>query len=1117
MLSFMGDDTWTSLYPGHFHRSFPFPSFNTRDLHTVDDGILSHLRAELARPEWTVFVAHFLGVDHVGHTFGPASQAMEDKLEQMDAALREIFSVVGEDTLVLVMGDHGMTEDGNHGGATQEETGAALVVWSRKENAIAGTKAAGVTATGGDRSVASGGNVGIENGARGEVGSKVQSRKVAQIDLVPTLSLLLGNPIPYGSLGGVITDLFLGPYDSGVVHGASDGAEPEDGVNADSGISSELGDAWFVNELWSLEHLSDALLVNSVQVWRYLHEYSLVATIPEGDLLDLHLLLSKARLIHKEHRLLYGHAVHPGIPTSKMGKHFFATRVEDVEAAASSLGLVCAAYKEFLDSSIGLGRRMWTQYDPVLMGTGVGVLAALVITLSLRVVSCGARSDDVVGGSSKGCVVGRVGNQVVCWWLGGGLIGLAASLVTKLGDPEGVQSELVVAAAATGSCLGLAWSYLQFIRHKRGLVEHEGLLRGGEQGEGSWMGSGRNIGGAVGNEECGTRTAVGSVAPPLLAALYCGGLFSNSFIEGEDSLHQFLGVSTALALAAVVAAVRASCGGRHFLSVRSGSDAYTTPSPYSRTALYAALATAACLRAAASFPVSPMAGVETGRGNGGVGDGSFFAATALSLGPLPILWLVCSRSRCHLNFGSDRPAESAPWKRIGGLQCVWKSDSLHKVLQAVCFAATASYWLLESSVGPGAASKGPVGQSEGMQATTGAGVEATEVGLAEALSWPVLRLLLPRLVYLCSAMGIAISILSLAWPTVVFDQGPKKKPQGRSRYFSAFATTAATGVATHLIPIVVILLGPTSPPALMFMVTAGTAICKSLKGLGMGFIATRPVVIGVRAAVTTAVLVWAIGGRAFFFLTGHHNQFSRLQYSSAFIGFDEFNFQIGGLLLFINTFGTEILAVLGLPLLAAAAVEAESGARFTPPTCRANKTRLGDVCLLKEDESTPDDVVSALSERHLMPCSQGEVNVPSTVSGTGTKVGGVEGPVRLRAGVLTGADEVSTTLAGVVKTATGLVDEEASIFLGVLDRLTGMLTLLSTLRTLLSSINVSVQRGHLMLWAVFAPKFVFDATMQVVCGIAIVAMWTLVTVAYRGWCSSRVSAVATVNLSGKGR
>lgn len=39
----MGDDTWDGLFPQKFFRSYFFPSFNVKDLHTVDDGILQHL------------------------------------------------------------------------------------------------------------------------------------------------------------------------------------------------------------------------------------------------------------------------------------------------------------------------------------------------------------------------------------------------------------------------------------------------------------------------------------------------------------------------------------------------------------------------------------------------------------------------------------------------------------------------------------------------------------------------------------------------------------------------------------------------------------------------------------------------------------------------------------------------------------------------------------------------------------------------------------------------------------------------------------------------------------------------------------------------------------------
>lgn len=40
---FMGDETWNDLFPGAFSQAFFFPSFDVRDLHTVDSGILERL------------------------------------------------------------------------------------------------------------------------------------------------------------------------------------------------------------------------------------------------------------------------------------------------------------------------------------------------------------------------------------------------------------------------------------------------------------------------------------------------------------------------------------------------------------------------------------------------------------------------------------------------------------------------------------------------------------------------------------------------------------------------------------------------------------------------------------------------------------------------------------------------------------------------------------------------------------------------------------------------------------------------------------------------------------------------------------------------------------------
>ena len=48
-IAFVGDDTWVDLFPTQFDDAHPYPSFNTRDLDTVDNGCLAHLPRLMGR------------------------------------------------------------------------------------------------------------------------------------------------------------------------------------------------------------------------------------------------------------------------------------------------------------------------------------------------------------------------------------------------------------------------------------------------------------------------------------------------------------------------------------------------------------------------------------------------------------------------------------------------------------------------------------------------------------------------------------------------------------------------------------------------------------------------------------------------------------------------------------------------------------------------------------------------------------------------------------------------------------------------------------------------------------------------------------------------------------
>lgn len=285
---FMGDDTWENLFPKKFHRSLPFPSFNVKDLHTVDNGILQHIYPTLEGDDWDVVIAHFLGVDHCGHRYGPDHPAMADKLTQMDRVIRSVVDLLQNDTLLVVMGDHGMTDTGDHGGESPKETDAALFLFSHSPlfpHPI----------------------------------SQMEPTVVPQTDLVPSLALLLGVPIPYSSLGQVLLPLF---------------PPPAQAQGQESGLVMDQAQA-----LW----------VNVKQVNRFLETYSSMAQdIPPDRLAELQEAFSRLADAY--------------LTASQQGETVSPELLISMQAYLTSVRATC--------------RASWARFNPLKMAAGVALLAA---------------------------------------------------------------------------------------------------------------------------------------------------------------------------------------------------------------------------------------------------------------------------------------------------------------------------------------------------------------------------------------------------------------------------------------------------------------------------------------------------------------------------------------------------------------------------------------------------------------------------------------------------------------------------------------------------------------------------------------------------------------------
>ena len=66
-----------------------------------------------------LLISHFLSLDHIGHSKGNIqNDEMEAKIRKISSYMERVIEAMDNDTILFVSGDHGMRQDGNHGGSS---------------------------------------------------------------------------------------------------------------------------------------------------------------------------------------------------------------------------------------------------------------------------------------------------------------------------------------------------------------------------------------------------------------------------------------------------------------------------------------------------------------------------------------------------------------------------------------------------------------------------------------------------------------------------------------------------------------------------------------------------------------------------------------------------------------------------------------------------------------------------------------------------------------------------------------------------------------------------------------------------------------------------------------
>jgi len=127
---------------------------------------------EVAEGNFTLLLGHLIGVDHAGHSYSAGHLEIERKLNDTEAVIKDIISFMDSNTTLIVFGDHGMTDDGNHGGGTANELRTVFFVYSKRP--LLGHEL---------------------------LYDRALTDQMKQLDLASTISTILGLTLPFQNLG----------------------------------------------------------------------------------------------------------------------------------------------------------------------------------------------------------------------------------------------------------------------------------------------------------------------------------------------------------------------------------------------------------------------------------------------------------------------------------------------------------------------------------------------------------------------------------------------------------------------------------------------------------------------------------------------------------------------------------------------------------------------------------------------------------------------------------------------------------------------------------------------------------------------------------------------------
>ncbi|KAM0677936.1 mannose-ethanolamine phosphotransferase gpi13 [Binucleata daphniae] len=194
---FYGDDTWIDLFPVLKANSVTIPAYGKDRTLKAEKVVMNKLVNDIGK--YTYTLAHFSLLDCYGHDFTIFSNECKAIMTEYDRMIEKIYKKMDENTLMVILSDHGVNDDGSHGGGSIKEISSTGIFISKKPFDIYENKEYDMIRDAYMKKI-------YDNDGKW-VMCKEKLKTIHQNDIIPTVCALLGLPIPYNCIGNLIHEL----------------------------------------------------------------------------------------------------------------------------------------------------------------------------------------------------------------------------------------------------------------------------------------------------------------------------------------------------------------------------------------------------------------------------------------------------------------------------------------------------------------------------------------------------------------------------------------------------------------------------------------------------------------------------------------------------------------------------------------------------------------------------------------------------------------------------------------------------------------------------------------------------------------------------------------------